>query len=561
MARKKVLALVLALGMVAVACGSDDPGGTTEGAEGGGDGAQPSQITVEQIQGDSGIVGEVVKADPLPERGPEPTGTLDYAWHTAFSPAWFDPSQNTSSVSQFATQYILHDALVKGVPGRVLAPSLAEEYELAEDFLSARFKLREGLTFHDGSALTTEDVKFSYENYAGANAAPLKEGLDRIEVVDDLNITFHFKKPFLDFMTLYGTTATGAGWILPSDYYQSVGPEKFLEKPIGAGPFKFVENQNNTRIVYEANTDYWKKNPGVKTINWNAIADSATRFAAVQTGEIDLANVMPGDLIDAIRNDPNMELVPTTATSVWMEFPGYEDPANPFHDKRVREAVSLALDRNAINQAETGGGGGIEGQWVPEDMPGALQVTEPWEYNVDKAKQLMADAGFAGGFDVVNLTPLPPYFPLAERVITMLGEIGIRTQLNQMDRGAFLAEINAGKAGKLGGIIINISGAGGDAFSRIRNFATCNGSASRICDPKIDEAVAAYDASIDPEERQEISDEVQQYMIDEMIFPYVYDLGLNMVQGPDVVEPPSKVWAQIPQYVYPGLWEDIHVKA
>ncbi len=546
------------------ACGSDDDaepasGGdspaTTEGEE------ESSPITAQRVEVDSdAVAGVTVTAPPLGDRGPEPSGTLDFAWHTAFSPVWFDPSQNISAVTPYATQYILHDALVKGIPGQVFAPSLAEEYTVADDFTWASFRLREGLTFHDGSPLTTEDVKFSYENYSGTNSDQLKARTEEIEIVDDLNITFHFNSPFLDFMTLYGSTATGAGWVLPSDYYQEVGPEGFLAAPIGAGPFKFVENQDNNRITYEANTDYWKKNPGVQTLNWHNITDNATRFAALQTGEVDMANVFPGDLIDAIVADPNLTLVPTTATSVWLEFVGYEDPASPFHDRRVREAVSLALDRALINEAETGGAGSIQGQWVPADRTGALSVDEPYEYNPERARELMAEAGYPDGFDAGILTPLPNYFPLGERVITMLGDIGITAELNQMDRGAFLAGIGAGKDGELEGLIVNISGAGGDAMSRVRNFATCDGVSSRICDQRIDDAVAAYDAAVDPDERQAISDEIQQYMIDELHFVYIYDLGLNMAQGPDVEQPADEIWAQIPQVVYPGPWEDITVR-
>ncbi|MGF1597110.1 MAG: ABC transporter substrate-binding protein [Acidimicrobiales bacterium] len=565
------LTALLVLALVAAACGSDggdsqetasdsDDGITTATVDDA-DGESSSEITITNIdeEGMASLVGQKVTADPLGDRGPEPSGTLSFGWNTGFSPVWFDPSVNTTSVSQFATQYVLHDALVKGMPGRVLAPSLAESYMIAPDFLSAEFTLREGLTFHDGSPLTTEDVAFTYTNYKGTGAEILQGQLKEIEIVDDLTIRFHFNTPFLDFLVLYGSTATGAGWILPKDYYERVGPDGFLAAPIGAGPFKFVENQDNNVIVYEAFDDYWRKNPGVETLNWHAIADNATRFAALQTGELDLATVFPGDLLDAIRADPNLDLVPTTGAPFWLEFVGYEDPSNPFHDKRVREAVSLALDRATIQQAEAGGGGGIEGQWIPEDYSGALQVETPYEFNVDKARELMAEAGYPDGFDAGMITPLLSQLPLTERVVTMLAEIGITLEINQIDRGEFLAEIGAGKEGTLTGVIKNISGAGGDAFSRIRNFATCDGQASRICDPFIDERVAAYDASTDLAERQEISEEIQQYMIDELHFVYVYDLGLNHGQGPRVVEDPSTVWAQIPQYVYPGLWEDINV--
>lgn len=563
------LALLAALMLIAAACGDSDD----DSSDGDGDGddvaaettttteAEETEITIQSLDEDEGqeLAGQTVVADPVGDRGPEPSGTLDYAWHTAFSPKWFDPALNTSSVSQFATQYIVHDALVKGMPGAPFTPSLAEEYTIAEDFTWAHFKLREGLTFHDGSALTTEDVKFSYENYtSGANAGPLQDNLDNIEIISDTEIRFNFTGPFLDFLVLYGTTASGAGWILPSDYYQEVGADEFLQKPIGAGPFKFVENQDNLKIVYEANTDYWRKNPGVQTLNFNIITDSATRVAALQNGEMDLINVVPGSLLDAVRGQDDLILQPTNAVPFWIEFVGYDDPDSPFNDKRVREAVALALNREAINEAETGGGGDTVGQWIPDDWPGALQA-DPIPFDVERAKELMAEAGYADGFSVDQLTPLPNYFSLGERIITMLDEIGIETKLNQMDRGAFLGDINQGKNGTLTGILINISGAGGGAAARVANFATCDGTASRICDEFVDERWAAYQAATDGDERQKILDEIQQYLIDEFIFVYAYTLGLNMGQGPDVATPSTETWAQIPQYVYPGPWEDLQV--
>ena len=563
---RKLWALLLAFVLVAAACGGDDDDTTTDptaddvSAEETSDTTEADQVEVQDVESDqAGVAGETVVGDPTPtDRGPEPSGTLDYAWHTAFSPRWFDPSVNTSSVSQFATQYILHDALVKSMPGRPFFPSLAEEYTVADDFTSVNFVLREGLTFHDGSPLTTEDVKFSFENYSGSGASTLQDMTREIELVDDRSVTFHFNGPFLDFMLLYGSTATGAGWIVPSDYYQDVGAEGFLEAPIGAGPFRFVENQDNVNIVYEAFEDYWRKNPGVQTINFNAITDAATRYAGLSTGELDLANVMTSDLLETIESDPNVDLVPTTAVPFWIEFMGYQDPESPFNDIRVREAVTLALDRTAINDGETGGGGEATGQWIPRQQQGALPA-EPIEQDLDRARELMAEAGYADGFDVSALTPLPPYFSLGERVIQMLGEIGIRTELVQMDRGEFLAQVNNGTDANFEGIVVNISGAGGDAAVRVRNFAACGGAASRVCDPNIDEPFAEYEASTDPVEREELLNQIQQYIIDEHIFPYVYTLGLNMAQGPDVEQPGNEVWAQIPQYVYPGPWEDITV--
>ncbi|MCP5026138.1 MAG: ABC transporter substrate-binding protein [Actinomycetia bacterium] len=568
---RRLLAFLFAFALIAAACGSDssDDAGSgssddsDEESSDSDDTESTTPTTVRQVSDldpDAvGVAGETVMGIETPsDRGPESSGTLDFSWHTGFSQKWFDPSLNTSSVSQYGTQYIVHDALVKSMPDYPFFPSLAQEYTVAEDFMSANFVLRPGLTFHDGSALDTEDVKFSYENYQGTGAATLHDLTSEVEIVDELSITFHFTEPFLDFMLLYGSTATGAGWVVPSDYYEEVGPEGFLEHPIGAGPFRFVENQDNVKIVYEAFEDYWRKNPGVETLNFNAITDPATRYAAVSTGELDLANNMTGDLLDQVRADPNVELVETTLIPFWIEFIGYTDPDSPFNDIRVREAVDLAINRTEINEAEAGGAGEDFGQWIPRDRQGALEV-ERIDQDLERALELMAEAGYADGFDVPALTPLPNYFSLGERVIQMLGEIGIRTELVQMDRGEFLGQINSGDDANFEGLVVNISGAGGDAAVRIRNFASCDGGASRICDPMIDEPFAQYEASTDPAEREELLSQIQQYILDEHLFPFVYTLGFNNAQGPDVDQPGDEIWGRIPQYPYPGPWENITV--
>ena len=358
---------------------------------------------------------------------------------------------------------------------------------------------------------------------------------------------------------LYGTTASGAGWILPSDYYQEVGADDFLLNPIGAGPFSFVENQDNTTIVYEANTDYWKKNPGVQTLNFHSITDPATRVSALQTGEMDLINVFRATCSTRFAmTEPDAPA--DHGRSVLDRVRRLRRPESPFNDKRVREAVAIALNREQINEAETGGGGEAVGQWIPEGLAGRPRRPSRSSTTSSEPRSSWPRRATPTASRSTSSPRLPNYFSLGERIITSLAEIGITTSLNQMDRGAFLGDINAGKEGTLTGIIVNISGAGGGASARVANFATCEGSASRICDEFIDERYGAFLEATDADERQKILDEIQQYIIDEHIFVYAYTLGLNMAQGPDVVQPADEVWAQIPQYVYPGLWEDITVQ-
>ena len=123
----------------------------------------------------------------------------------------------------------------------------------------------------------------------------------------------------------------------------------------------------------------------------------------------------------------------------WLEFPGFQSPANPFHDKRVRQAVSLAVDRDAINQAECGGMGVVDGNWINDDVEYGMEWPK-WEFNLAKAKQLMAEAGYPNGFNVDWVTPAPNYYSRGERVVSQLKAIGIHSRLQVMERGVFFEE-------------------------------------------------------------------------------------------------------------------------
>jgi peptide/nickel transport system substrate-binding protein len=165
-------------------------------------------------------------------------GTLTVGLHYAHSPMWLDPQVYNSPVFNHFI-YIVHNALIKPMVGNVWTYSLAEYAEMPKDYTYAKFRLRPGLTFHDGTPLTTEDVKWSFEHYQGINSQLLKDKTTSVEVVDDRTIIFHFKEPFFDFIDIYAVVG-GAAWVVPRHYYEKVGGEGFKQRPIGAGPFKFV---------------------------------------------------------------------------------------------------------------------------------------------------------------------------------------------------------------------------------------------------------------------------------------------------------------------------------
>ncbi len=183
-----------------------------------------------------------------------PDGKVVLAWHTNIAARWLDPQQHDGTASPDNFLMALHDGLIKNFRDvRYDHPALAERFEFAEDAKSATFLLRAGTRFHDGAPVTPADVKWSYEHYRGAWGEVLRERSQGVELVDDRTVRFHFKEPFLDFPILLGTSnVCGAGWVVPAKYYEQVGQAGFLQKPIGAGPYKLVSQQQGVKLEFEA---------------------------------------------------------------------------------------------------------------------------------------------------------------------------------------------------------------------------------------------------------------------------------------------------------------------
>src|SRR5881628_1330153 len=169
-----------------------------------------------------------------------PEGQMSFALQVSLAPVWFDHADTTSTSVPFIVLYAVHDALVKVMPGQPMSSSLAESWTVSRDGLVYEFVLRRGVKFHNGEPLTAEDVKFSFERYRGTAASAFKARITAVEVVDAQRVRFRFKQAWPDFMTYYGTPATGAGWIVPKKYLEKVGNDGFKRAPVGAGPYKFA---------------------------------------------------------------------------------------------------------------------------------------------------------------------------------------------------------------------------------------------------------------------------------------------------------------------------------
>src|SRR3989475_2112975 len=406
-----------------------------------------------------------------------PEGTMTWGVHVSLATRWLDPGETEGVIIPFMLLYALHDALVKPMPAGLNTPSLAESWTMSKDGLTYEFVLRKGVKFHNGDAVTADDVKFSFERYRGAAATLLKEKVREVQVVDPGRVRFHLNEPWPDFMTFYGTTASGAGWIVPKKYLARVGDEGFKKAPIGAGPYRFVSFNPGVELVAEAFEGYWRKTPSVKRLVVKGMPDDTTRAAALKKGEVDVVFQLTGPIAQDIRRTPSLRIVSArTFGVIWLDFPDQWDPKSPWHDKRVRHAASLAIDRDAVNQAESLGLSRPTGSIIPRRFWFALPLDPP-AYDPGKAKHLLAEAGFPSGFDAGDFYPYPPLNSMGEALAGYLGAVGIRTRIRTLERAALFT---AWREQKLKGVIMGLNGAGGNAATRDRKSTRLNSSHSQI---------------------------------------------------------------------------------
>jgi peptide/nickel transport system substrate-binding protein len=491
-----------------------------------------------------------------------PQGMLTLAWHTNIAPRWLDPQHHDGTATPDNFLMALHDGLIKNFRDELYDhPALAERFEFAEDAKSATFWLRAGTTFHDGSPVTAADVKWSYEHYRGAWGEVLHDRTQGVELVDDRTVRFHFSASFLDFPILLGTgNVCGAGWVVPAKYYEQTGSAGFVQRPIGAGPYRLVSQQPGVRLEFEAFADYYRP-VHVRQLTMISVPEATTRVAMLERGEADIVYFVPGELIDRVKTNPKLRLAPVVSGNWWLQFPGFQNPANPFHDKRVRQAISLAVDRDAINNAECGGMGVVDGNWINDDVEYGMEWPK-WPYDLAKARQLMAEAGYPNGFDVDWVTPAPNYYSRGERIVSQLQAIGIRSKLQVMERGVYLKKMQGGLREWPGvQIIFAATRIGGTWSNWYDTRFKCGGFNAKdfFCVKDLDDQFERYLASYDRTERRQLAETIQRTILEEYYFVPVFRHAFVNAIGPRIA---AQKWQDVfptvtTGYCYP--WEDIRL--
>ena len=482
----------------------------------------------------------------------KPEGEMRWALYVTLAPAWFDPAEVVGVLTPFWVLTAMHDALVKPMPGNLLAPSLAESWKVSPDGRVYEFKLREGVKFHNGDPFTAEDVRWSFHRAKGAKV--LQEKVRDVEIAGPHRVRFHLHEPWPDFMTFYGTYATSAGWIAPKKYMEQVGPDGFKKNPVGLGPYKFVSHTPGVELVMEAYEGYWRKMPSVKRLVYKSVPDANTRLAMLKRGEVDLAYLLDAPQAQDIKKDPSLKLAFSGGIGTYyLDYFDQWDPKSPWHDRRVRLAASLALDRQALSEAETLGASRPNGSLIPRKFEFALPL-DPHPYDPAKAKQLLAEAGYPNGFDAGELYPWPPYTSMGEAVGNYLGAVGIKVRLRIMERAAFYPAL-ASK--KLKGLCVCINAVYGNAASRIAETVPSDGAFAYGGYPDIDALYKQQARETDPRKREAQLHQIQRLIHERVRFAPIMDYIWPSAVGPRVAEPALML---IDPYPWSAPLEDVRLK-
>lgn len=349
------------------------------------------------------------------ERGNLDTFTFNYNR----SPQHFDPGTYASSL-QNTVLYPIFDRLLTADDAGAVHPGLAESWEYSADGLQFTIHLKKGVTYQDGKPFDAQSVKLNIErtmNEKGATQAVLLRSVKSIEVIDELTVTLTLNKKD---STLPYVFADLSGMMMSPDSFANAGTA-----PVGAGPFKLEEYVSGQYITYKKWDGYWDAaNIHVNNLRINITTDPTTAFNSLQSGAADAAYISGNDASMAEGMGYVVDAHPTTALYRYYINP---QKAKPFADKRVRDAMNYAIDRKAIADSLYAGYAEPASQFFPEKSPYYNPELPKYEFNPEKAKQLLAEAGYPDGFTFLSgatTTDVGAYVA----VQAMLADVGIKIE-------------------------------------------------------------------------------------------------------------------------------------
>ncbi len=442
--------------------------------------------------------------DSTPNPDAKPGGTLRVG--LSADPAELDPAKTRLTAAWHVIEHV-YNCLVTTNPSLEPVPDLAESWDISDDALTYTFKLRQGVLFHNGREFVADDVKYTYERILDPETAspsqPDLESVENIEVVDDYTVVITLSSPDSSFLAKLMNSSLA---IVPSEVVEAEGD--LMNTMVGTGPFKFVEYVPNSMVVVEANPDYFEEGlPYLDGIEFQIVPDNTARTTALTSGTVDFIEYAPAQDLPIFEGDDTIVIAGDQNTNI--RYFAFNVEREPFSDVRVREAISMVVDRGPIIDAAIFGAGQPTNILFPETYWAGYESDIP-EPDIEGARALLEEAGYPDGF-TTELHSWSEYPFLSNAAIVLqeqLKQIGIESELRFEENATYLANYFASE--------FDISVTGTSAYVdpndvvQANFLSTSETNAARYASEEMDSLIEAGMTETDQEARAEIYKEIQE---------------------------------------------------
>lgn len=475
------------------------------------------------------------------------------------------------SAGQHTFLPLIFDTLVgRDVRTGGYGPGLATSWEQAPDGKSWTFHLRDGVTFHDGSPMTAEDVKFTIDRYTGrlgqvaaTGSSRIARSISEVEVVDRLTVRIHTPNGSPTLLSdLSSDPGAAAGYVVPKAYVERVGNERFNAEPIGTGPYRLVSRLSGQNMVFNRNDSYWGGRPGTATITLSIVPDVSQRISMLQTGQADIVSGIIGPAIARAQAEPNLSLARAEhGALVYMVLGNGTNPASPLSKVEVRTAINMAIDREGIVKTLLGGYGSaafLAGWPMSAGFPrNAADYTVP--YDPAKAQELLASAGYPNGFPLTLWTSVEGR-DFAQVIAQNLQSVGITVSLEVTETAQVTAQMGDENGKRSDRAVLIYGPQGSPSRLDMGAFLTTylgegQTNTQPYDNPRLRDMVAAQATINNVEERERVLSEILVTAFEEKVgIQPLWYVDTLFAQGPRVAG-----WTVIPGMAYPQNLQSVIV--
>jgi peptide/nickel transport system substrate-binding protein len=470
------------------------------------------------------LAGLLTACGPTPTPGPSPAsrggetttqrgGSLTVA--VAADVDGLDPHK-TVAAATFQITRNLYDTLVQVDPQSRIQPDLATSWETSSDGLKWTFHLRDDVSFHNGRAMTAADVKYSFERILNPDTASPRakdyQIIAAIETPDDRTVVFTLSQPQAAFLS---NLAYGWAAVVPQE-----AAETLRDHPVGSGPFQFVEWVPDSHVKLRRFDKYFITDvPYLDEVTFRVITDPAARLISLKTGEVDVVPEVPAQEVAGIKEEPGIKVIQQPFNGI--QLLAINNARPPFGDLRVRQALNHAIDKQAVIEGAQWGTGVPIGSHMPPVSDFYVDLTNRYPYDPEKAKALLAEAGYPNGFETTIALPQPYDFHIrnGEVIADQLAKVGIKAKLETIEWATYLEKVYYGRDYALT-TLGHTGRLDPDPFLN-RYVSDSKEDYMNYNNPRYDELAKEGAVSTDPARRREIYAEMQRMLADDAVAVYL----------------------------------------